>query len=170
MPGFVVAVPGYRQPWCLVTTALDRSAAPGVEACAARCRREDGCCDHTQRLGMAACRAWPKEPGRRTFQVPMVALALRRRPCRLAQTSGMGNWGATSEGYPQNRQGAIRDLGRLCWRHRGACSPLLVALEEREKSCQAVALHGTPVNRAARNPGNYCLVQLPIKGGWNYAA
>ena len=65
---------GYHEPWFLVTTALDLSAAQVVEVCAARVRQEDGFRDHTQRLGMEACRAWSKEPVRRTFQVHMVAL------------------------------------------------------------------------------------------------
>jgi hypothetical protein len=90
---FVVAVPGYREPWFLVTTALDLSAAQVVEAFTAHVRQEDGFRDHTQRLGMEACRAWTKELVRRTFQVQMVALTLRRLlPFRLDQTCGMGSW------------------------------------------------------------------------------
>jgi len=81
---FVIAGSGYREPWCLVTTALELSAAQVVEACAARVRPEDGFRDHHPRRGMNACRAWIKAPGRRTFQVHM--LALRRRPCRLEHT------------------------------------------------------------------------------------
>jgi DDE superfamily endonuclease len=152
IPGqvFVVAVPGYREPWFLVTTAMERSAAQVVEACAARFRQEDGFRDHTQRLGMEACRAWTKEPVRRTFQGHMVALTLRRLlQFRLDQTSGRGNWWATPEWYTQTRHGSIRDLCRLFWRHRGVLSHLLVALEEREKSCQALDRQGNPVNRAA---------------------
>jgi hypothetical protein len=147
---FVVAVPGYREPWFLVTTALDRSAAQVVEAFAARVRQEDGVRDHTQRLGMEACRAWTKEPVRRTFQVQMVALTLLRRlPFRLDQTGGMGSWWSKPEWYAQKRHGSIRDLCRLFWRHRSLCSQLLVALEEREKPSQALALQGNAVSRAA---------------------
>jgi hypothetical protein len=152
IPGqvFVVAVSGDCKPWFLVTTALDLSAAQVVEACAARFRQEDGFRDHKQRLGMEACRAWTKEPVLRTFQVPMVALTLLRLlQCRLDQTGEMGRWWSRPEWYPQKRHGSIRDLCRLFWRHRGVFSHLLVALEERETSCQAVALRGKPVNRAA---------------------
>jgi hypothetical protein len=106
---FVVAVSGYREPWFLVTTALERSAAQVVEAFAARFRQEDGFRDHKQRLGMEAGRAWTKEPVRRTFQVQMVALTLLRLlPCRLDQTGGMGNWWSTPEWYTQKRHGSIR--------------------------------------------------------------
>jgi hypothetical protein len=152
IPGqvFVVAVSGYREPWFLVTTALDLSTAQVVEAFAARLRQEDGFRDHKQRLGMEECRAWTKEPVRRTFQVQMVALTLLRLlPCRLDQTGGMGSWWSKPEWYTQKRHGSIRDLCRLFWRHRGVFSQLLVALEEREKSCQALALQGNPANRAA---------------------
>jgi hypothetical protein len=147
---FVVAVAGYREPWFLVTTALDLSAAQVVEAFAARFRQEDGFRDHKQRLGMEECRAWTKEPVLRTFQVQMVALTLLRLlQFRLEQTSGKGSWWSKPEWYTQKRHGSIRDLCRLFWRHRGVFSQLLVALEDREKSCQALALQANPVNRAA---------------------
>jgi hypothetical protein len=147
---FVVAVSGYREPWFLVTTALDLSAAQVVEAFAARFRQEDGFRDHKQRLGMEECRAWTKEPVLRTFQVQMVALTLLRLlQFRLEQTTGMGNWWSKPEWYTQKRHGSIRDLCRLFWRHREAFSQLLVALEERGKPCQALTPQGNAVNRAA---------------------
>jgi hypothetical protein len=152
IPGHVVAVAvsGSREPWFLVTTALDLAAAQVVAACAARVRQEDGCRDHQQRLGMEACRAWTKEPVLRTFQGPMVALTLRRLlQCRLDQTGGRGSWWSKPEWYAQTRQGSIRDLCRLCWRHRSVCSQLLVALEEQKKPSQAPALQGNAVSRAA---------------------
>jgi hypothetical protein len=132
---FVVEVPGDRHPWCLVTTALDWAAAQVVDACAARVRQDDGCRDHTQRLGREACRAWTKAPVRRTFQVQMVALTLRRLwPCRLEQTSGTESWWSTPEGHTQTRHASIRDLCRLFWRHRAVCSPRLGALEDTENT------------------------------------
>jgi hypothetical protein len=147
---FVVAVAGYREPWFLVTTALDLSAAQVVEAFAARFRQEDGFRDHKQRLGMEECRAWTKEPVLRTFQVQMVALTLLRLlQFRLEQTREMGSWWSKPEWYAQKRHGSIRDLCRLFWRHRGVFSQLVVALEDREKSCQTLALPANPVNRAA---------------------
>jgi DDE superfamily endonuclease len=147
---FVVAVAGYREPWFLVTTALELSAAQVVEAFAARFRQEDGFRDHKQRLGMEECRAWTKEPVLRTFQVQMVALTLLRLlQCRLDQTSGMESWWSKPEWYPQKRHGSIRDLRRLCWRHREVFSQLLVALEERAKPSQDPPLQGNAVNRAA---------------------
>jgi hypothetical protein len=147
---FVVAVPGYRELWFLVPTALDLSAAQVVEAFAARVRQADGFRDHTPRLSMAACRAWTKEPVRRTFQVPRVALTLLRLlQFRLDQRSGMGGCWAKPAWDTQTRHGSICDLCHLFWRHRRVCSPLVVALEEQEKSWQAMALPGNPVNRAA---------------------
>ena len=147
---FVVEMPGYRDPWCLVTTAVDLSAPQVVEAFAARFRQEDGFRDHKQRLGMEECRAWTKEPVLRTFQVQMVALTLLRLlQCRLDQTSGVGNWWSKPEWYSQKRHASIRDLCRLFWRHRTVFSQLLVALEERDKSRQIPALPGNDVSRAA---------------------
>ena len=150
VPVVAVAVSGSRAPWFRVTTALDRSAAQVVEACAARVRQADGVRDHTQRLGMEACRAWTKAPGRRTFQGPMVALTLLRLlQCRLDQTCGRGSWWSTPAWYAQKRHGSIRDLCRLFWRHRSVCSPLLVALEEQQNPSQAPARQGNAVSRAA---------------------
>jgi hypothetical protein len=150
VPVFVVEMPGYRDPWCLVTTALDLSAPQVVEAFAARFRQEEGFRDHQPRLGMEECRAWTKEPVRRTFQVQMVALTLLRlRQCRLDQTSGVGHWWSKPEGYAQQRHASIRDLCRLCWRHRTVLSQLWVALEERDQSRQIPALPGNDVSRAA---------------------
>jgi hypothetical protein len=144
---FVVEVPEYRDPWCLVTTALDLSAPQVVEAFAARFRQEDGFRDHKQRLGMEECRAWTKEPVLRTFQVQMVALT-RLRLFRLDQTWG-GSWWSKPEWYAQKHHASIRDLFRLFWRYRTVFSPRLVALEEWEKPCQIPALQGNGVSRAA---------------------
>src|SRR5262245_39196904 len=147
---FVVAVPGYRAPWFLVTTALDLLAAQVVEAFAARFRQEDGFRDHKQRLGMEECRAWTKEPVLRPFQVQMVALTLLRLlQLRLDQSSELGSWWSKPEWYTQKRHGSIRDLCRLFWRHREVFSQLLVALEEPEKPSQAPTLQGKAINKAA---------------------
>jgi hypothetical protein len=147
---FVVEVPGYREPWFLVTTALDLLAAQVVGAFAARFRQEDGFRDHKQRLGMEQCRAWTKEPVLRTFQVQMVALTLLRLlQFRLDQTWGAGRWWLKPEWHTQKRHASIRDLCRLFWRHRGAFSPLLVALEERQKLGQSLAPQGNVVSSAA---------------------
>jgi hypothetical protein len=147
---FVVEVPGYREPWFLVTTALELSAAQVVEAFAARFRQEDGFRDHKQRLGMEECRAWTKEPVLRTFQVQMVALTLLRLlQCRLDQTWGTGSWWHKPEWHPQKRHASIRDLCRLFWRYRAVFSQLLVTLEDMEKNPQPLTQPGTSVSRAA---------------------
>ena len=74
----MIQLAGSKEPWFLVTSALDLSAAQVVEAWAARFRQEGGFRDHKQRLGMEECRAWTKEPILRTFQVQLVALSLLR--------------------------------------------------------------------------------------------
>jgi hypothetical protein len=87
----VVEIAGDEEPWFLVTSAVDLSAAQVVEAWTARFRQEDGFRDHQQLLGMEECRAWTKEPILRTFQVQLVALSLLRLlQFRLEQAWGAG--------------------------------------------------------------------------------
>jgi hypothetical protein len=140
---FVVAVPGYREPWFLVTTALDLSAAQVVEAFAARFR------DHKQHPGMEECRAWPHKPVLRTVQAQMIALPLRRLlQFRLDQSWGRSRW-SKPHWHAQKCHASIRDLCRLFWRHRAVFSQFLVALEEQEKLGQALTLQGNVVSSAA---------------------
>jgi hypothetical protein len=150
VPVVVAEMPGYREPWCLVTTALDLSAAQVVEAFAARFRQEDGFRDHQQRLGMEECRAWTKEPVLRTFQVQRLALTLLRvLQCRLDQSWGAGSWWWKPEWHAQKHHASIRDLCRLFWRHRAVFSQLLLNLEDMRKAPQALARPGNSVSRAA---------------------
>jgi hypothetical protein len=95
----VVVVDGDEQPWFLVPSALDWSAAQVVAALTARVRQEDGVRDHQQRLGMEECHAGTKVPMLRPFQVPLLALTLLRRlPFRLAQTWRAESWWCKPEG------------------------------------------------------------------------
>jgi DDE superfamily endonuclease len=147
---FAVEVPGYRDPWFLVTTAVDLSAAQVVEAFAARFRQEDGFRNHKQRLGMEQCRAWTKEPVLRTFQVQMVALTLLRLlQFRLDQVWGTESWWSKPPWYAQKRHASIRDLCRLFWRYRAAFSQLLAALEEREEFSPTLARQENDITKAA---------------------
>src|SRR5262245_46235279 len=147
---FVVAVPGYRELWFLVTTALDLSAAQVVEAFAARFRQEDGFRDHKQRLGMEECRAWTKEPVLRTFQVQMVALTLLRLlQFRLNQAWGPGSWWLAPEWNRRKRHASLLDLRRLFWRYRAEFSQFLIDLEGLEKIPQPLALRRDLSGRAA---------------------
>jgi hypothetical protein len=154
----VVGVDGDEQPWFLVPSALDWSAAQVVEAFTARFRQEDGFRDPKQRLGMEECRAWTKEPVLRPFQVQRLALTLLRLlPCHLDQTWGAESWWSTPEWSAQQRHASIRDLCRLFWRHRAVLSPLLIDLEEMNKTPPALASQGTSASRAAGNPRNHWL-------------
>jgi hypothetical protein len=142
--------PRLPRPCFLVTTALDRAAAQVVEGWAARCRQEDGSRDHTQRLGLEACRAWTKEPVLRTFQGQRAALTLLRLlHVRLGQTGGAGSGWLKPAWHTQKRQASIRDRCRLFWRHRAGFSQLLVALADMEKAPQALARPRTSMSRAA---------------------
>ena len=133
-----------------VTSALDLTAAQGVEGWAARFRQEDGGRDHQQRLGMEACRAWTTEPILRTFQVQRVALPLLRLlHARVDQLWGVGSWWRKPAWNRGKRQASIRELRRLCWRYRAELSPFLGALEELENIPHAHGLCRHPTEEAA---------------------
>jgi hypothetical protein len=128
---FVVEMDGYEEPWFLLTTALDLSAARVVEVFTARFRQEEAIRDQTQRLGMEECRACTKEPILRTFQVQLVALTLLRLlQERLNQAWGHGSWWLKPEWNPRKRHASILDLRRLCWRYRAEFTHFLMAREE----------------------------------------
>ena len=146
----VIQLAGYKEPWFLITSALDLSAAQVVEAWAARFRQEDGFRDHKQRLGMEECRAWTKEPILRTFQVQLVALTLLRLlQARLDQAWGPGNWWLTPGWNRRKCHASILDLRRLFWRHRAEFSRFLIDLEDLEKIPQLLALSRGLSGRAA---------------------
>jgi hypothetical protein len=139
---YVVEMAGYREPWFLVTSALELSAAQVVEVWTARFRQEDGFRDHKQRLGMEECRAWTKAPILRTFQVQLLALTLLRLlQARLDQAWGPGTWWRMPEWNPHKRQASILDLRRLFWRYRTEFSRFLVTLEELEKCSRPLPLN-----------------------------
>jgi hypothetical protein len=150
MHAFIIQMEGYAEPWFLVTSALELSAAQVVEAFTARFRQEDAFRDHKQRLGMEECRAWTKEPVLRTFQVQLVALTLLRLlQYRLDHAWSRGSWWLHPEWNPRKRHGSILDLRRLFWRHRPVFSQFLVTLEEFEQIPQAPASGENPDSRAA---------------------
>ncbi len=131
---FAFEVDGYDEPWYIVTTALDLSAAQAVEVFAARFRQEDGIRDHKQRLGMEECRAWTKEPILRTFRVQMVAQTLLRLlQFQLDADCGQGSWWSAPEWNPRKKHPSILDIRRLMWHYREDFSHFLVELEEMPK-------------------------------------
>jgi hypothetical protein len=128
---FVVDMAGDKEPWFLVTSVLDLSAAAVVEVFTARFRQAEASRDHKQRLGMEECRAWTKEPILHTFQVQLVALTLLRLlQGRLNQAWGHGSWWLKPEWNPRKRHASILDLRRLFWRYRAEFAQFLVALEK----------------------------------------
>jgi hypothetical protein len=146
----VVQMTGYEEPWFLVTSALDLTAAQVVEAWTARFRQEDGFRDHKQRPGMEECRAWTKEPILRTFQVQLGALSLLRLlQARLDEAWGAGTWWYKPAWNAHKRHASILDLQRLFWRYRSELSQFLVALEEWEKIPQPHGLSQKPTEEAA---------------------
>jgi len=139
---------GDEEPWFLVTSALDLSAAPVVEAWAARCRQAEGFRDPKQRLGMAACRAWTKEPILRTVQVQLMALTLwRLLHARLDQAWGAGTWWRKPEWNQRKRHASILDRRCLFWRYRAEFAHFLVSLEDLENIPHSPALNGDLAGR-----------------------
>lgn len=150
VPVFVVARTGDEEPWFLVTSAVDLSAAQVVEVFTARFRPEDAFRDHQQRLGMEECRAWTKEPIPHTFQVHLVALTLLRLlHARVDQAWGRGSGWLKPEWTPRTHHASILDLRRLFWRYRPQFSPDLVDLEELETIPQALGRCRNPAGEVA---------------------
>jgi hypothetical protein len=146
----VVAMADYEPMWFLVTTALYLPAAQVVEAFTARFRQEDGIRDHKQCLGMEECRAWTKEPVRRTFQVQLVSLTLLRLlQARLEQAWDTGRWWFKPEWNRRKRHASILDLRRLFWRHRAEFSQFVRELEELKSIPQPPDLRSNPTGSAA---------------------
>jgi DDE superfamily endonuclease len=131
---FVFQVDGYQEPWYIVSSALELTAAEVAEVFAARFRQEDGFRDHKQRLGMEECRAWTKEPILRTFTVQMTAQTLLRLlQFELDADRGEKTWWQPPEWNPHKKHPSILDLRRLLWQHRQDFSHFLVELEEMRK-------------------------------------
>jgi hypothetical protein len=131
---FVFQVDGYKEPWYIVSSALELTPEEVVEVFAARFRQEDGFRDHKQRLGMEECRAWTKEPILRTFTVQMAAQTLLRLlQFELDAEEGPKTWWQPPEWNPHKKHPSILDLRRLLWQHRQDFSHFLVELEEKRK-------------------------------------
>jgi DDE superfamily endonuclease len=146
----VVTRAGYVEPWFLVTSALDLSAAQVVEVWTARFRQEDGFRDHKQHLGMEECRAWTKAPILRTFQVQLVALTLLRLlQAHLDQAWRPDTWWFKPAWNPRKRHVSLLDLRRLFWRYRTEFSQFLGNLEDLEKFPQPLPLSRDLPGRAA---------------------
>lgn len=147
---FVFEVEGFDDPWFMVTTAIDLTAAQVVAAFAARFRQEDGFRDHKQRLGMEECRAWTKEPVLRTFQVQMIAQTLLRlMQFRLDAAAGADSWWQKPAWNPRKCHASLLDLRRLFWRHRAKLSQLLGDLEEVEQNDRRAPDQEKATRRAA---------------------
>jgi hypothetical protein len=146
----VIQLAGDTEPWCLVTSALELSAAQVVEVWAAGFRQDDGFRDHKQRLGMETCRARTKEPILRTCQVQLVAMSLLRLlRVQLERSWRDGPWWAKPPGNRRKRHASILDLRRLFWRYRPAFSQFLLSLENLDNISQPPALRHDLPGRAA---------------------
>ena len=131
---FVFQVAGYKEPWYIVTSALELTAAQVVAVFAARFRQEDGFRDHKQRLGMEECRAWTKEPILRTFAVQMVAQTLLRLlQFELDAEEGAKTWWSPPDWNRHKKHPSILDLRRLLWKYRQDFSHFLEEMEEMPK-------------------------------------
>lgn len=136
---WVFEVEGYAEPWFIVTSALDLSAAEVLEAYAARFRQEDAIRDHKQRLGMEEVRAWTKAPILRTFMMQQLCMTLLRLlQWQWAQSRGEG-WCPPPPWNKNKTRVSILDLRRLFWRHRKLFSHFLQEMDEVEKLKPAAA-------------------------------
>lgn len=130
---YVFQVAGFKDPWYVVTSALDLTPEEVVTLFSARYRQENGFREHKQLMGMEECLAWTKEPVLRTFQVQMVAITLLRLlQFRLEAQAGDG-WWEKPEWNSRKKHPSLLDLRRLLWSHREEMAKLLQNLEDVEQ-------------------------------------
>lgn len=147
---YVFKVEGYKDPWFVVTTALDLTPEEAVSLFAARFRQENGFREHKQLMGMEECLAWTKEPILRTFQVQMVAITLLRiLQFRLDNQRRKESWWKKAEWNPRKTHASLLDLRRLLWQHREQLAKLLQDLEDFENFAPDLPLRGVSRRAAA---------------------
>jgi hypothetical protein len=113
----VAEVEGYKDRFCLVSSALSLTGLQMVELFAARFRQEDGIRDLKQRLGWEECRAWTKLPIERTTQVLFCALSLMRMlQFRLDEREESDWWQAPPWNRHKERP-SVLDVERMFRRH-----------------------------------------------------
>jgi hypothetical protein len=130
---YVFLVEGYAEPWFILTSALDLSAAQVLEAYTARFRQEDAIRDHKQRLGMEEVRAWTKAPVLRTFLVQMLSMTLLRLTQWQWQERRGDGWCPAPPWNRHKTRISLLDMRRLFWRCRATFSHFLHAMDEVEK-------------------------------------
>jgi len=136
----VARVEGYRKRFTLVTSAAELSGLQVVELFCARFRQEDGFRDLKQRLGWEECRAWTKNPIRRTTQALFVTMTLLRLLQFRLAAAGEDDWWLPPPWNPGKTRPSVLDVERLLRRHRDRIQQLLAAwLEEGETATGAAA-------------------------------
>jgi hypothetical protein len=123
----VAEVEGYRERFCLVSSATALTGLQVVELFCARFRQEDGFRDLKQRLGWEECRAWTKKPVLRTSWAQMLALTLLRLLQFALQKRGVDDWWLRPPWNKRKTRPSILDLERLLRSQRGELGELLRA-------------------------------------------
>ena len=121
----VAEVEGYRKRFTLVCSARDLTGLQVVEIFCGRFRQEDGFRDLKQRLGWEECRAWTKEPIRRTTQALLLVLALLRLLQFRLQAAAGDSWWWHPPWNKRKTRPSVLDLERLLRENRGAIQALL---------------------------------------------
>jgi hypothetical protein len=130
----VAEVEGYRQRFCLVSSATELSGLQIVELFCARFRQEDGFRDLKQRLGWEECRAWTKKPVLRTTWAQMVTMSLLRLLQFALQKRGDDEWWLRPPWNKRKVRPSILDVERLLRSQRANLgSSLREWLEVQEK-------------------------------------
>jgi hypothetical protein len=130
----VAEVEGYRERFCLVSSATGLTGLQIVELFGARFREEDGFRDLKQRLGWEECRAWTKKPVLRTSWAQMVTMSVLRLLQFELDRRGEVDWWLRPPWNKRKSRPSILDLERLLRHRREELSKLLRAwLEVEEK-------------------------------------
>jgi hypothetical protein len=109
----VAEVEGYRDRFCLVSSATELTGLQIVELFCARYRQEDGFRDLKQRLGWEECRAWTKKPVLRTSWAEMVAMSLLRLLQFRLQQRGEDAWWLRPPWNKRKQRPSVLDVQRL---------------------------------------------------------
>jgi DDE superfamily endonuclease len=128
----VAEVEGYSKRFTLVTSALGLSGLQVVELFCARFRQEDGFRDLKQRLGWEECRAWTKNPIKRTTQALFTTLTLLRLLQYQLDAEVGDTWWLHPPWNQHKTRPSVLDLERLLRQHRGAIQQCLSDWLEKE--------------------------------------
>jgi hypothetical protein len=133
----VAEVEGYSQRFTLVTSALNLSGLQVVELFCARFQQENGFRDLKQRLGWEECRAWTKNPIKRTTQALFATLTLLRLLQYRLEAQAGDDWWLHPPWNQHKTRPSVLDVERLLRQHRSEIQQCLSDWLEKQGKTEA---------------------------------